>query len=37
MSLLLGDIDNQIRHNFGHPLKVSSTWKKMYLSFWGNL
>jgi len=24
MSLLLGDEDNQIRHNFGHPLKIAA-------------
>ena len=24
MSLLLGDLDNQIRHNYGHPLKIAA-------------
>jgi hypothetical protein len=24
MSLLLGNLDNQIRHNFGHPLKIAA-------------
>jgi len=23
MSLLLGNVDNQLRHNFGHPLKLT--------------
>jgi len=26
MSLLLGDDDNQIRHNFGHPLKIAAVY-----------
>ena len=25
VSLLLGNIDNQIRHNFGHPIKITAT------------
>jgi hypothetical protein len=25
VSLLLGDIDNQIRHNYGHPLKLAAS------------
>lgn len=26
MSLLLGNLDNQIRHNFGHPLKIAAAY-----------
>jgi len=26
MSLLLGNYDNQIRHNFGHPLKIAASY-----------
>ena len=25
VSLLMGDVDNQIRHNFGHPIKLAAT------------
>ena len=31
VSLLLGDINNQIRHNFDHAIKIAATpWNKIY-------
>jgi len=37
MALLLGNIDNQIRHNFGHPIKVAASHGTMFSCTLGDI
>jgi len=37
MALLLGNIDNQIRHNFGHPVKVAALHGTMFSCSLGDI
>jgi len=37
MALLLGNIDNQIRHNFGHPIKVAALHGTMFSCSLGDI